>query len=536
LVRLDAVVALLFVIIPLVALARRLSVAYPIVLVLSGLVLGFIPGLPAIPLQPNIVLLVFLPPLLYWEALSAPLVAIRQNARTVGALVIGLVVATAAAVGVVAHALIPNLPWAAAFALGAIVSPTDAVAFAPIAARISMPPRIIAIIEAEGLLNDATALILYTSAVAAMVSGVYRFSSIVLAFIESSIFAVALGVAVGALIAAVWKRVRDPDLQAATALIAPYVAYLPAHYFNISAVLSVVSASLFLNRYAVSAMTPDARQRSNNIGKTISFLMNAIIFLLVGLQLHPALVTLSVYSREHIFAYALAIAATVILIRFAWIFGMGLIPRRRPRDFIPSDEWKLRVIGSWAGFRGGISLAAALALPIAVASGAAFPRRQLMIFLVFGVIFVTLVGQGLTFPWLLRLLRLGDDNREAREMRYALAQMSSVALMRLARFESDHHLNAETLDVLKRRYSLRAQRYSLDALPDVLSEARIYHDASRELLEAQRAKLDEMQRQGRIDGNVRTRIQTMLDLEELQLERLLILEQSGAAAAEAVTR
>jgi CPA1 family monovalent cation:H+ antiporter len=530
LVRPDAIVALLFVIIPLVALARRLSIAYPIVLVLSGLLIGFVPGLPAIPLQPDLVLLIFLPPLLYWEALSAPLVAIRRNARTVSALVVGLVVATTLVVGVVAHALIPRLPWAAAFAIGAIVSPTDAVAFAPIAARISIPPRIIAIIEAEGLLNDATALILYTSAVAALVSGAYRPGEVVLAFAGSSIFAIALGLTVGVLIAAVWKRVRDPDLQAATALIAPYVAYLPAHYFNISAVLSVVTASLYLNRYAVSAMTPDARQRSNNIGKTISFLMNATIFLLVGLQLHPALVTLSVYSRTQIFLYALAVAATVIVVRFAWIFGMGVVSRRRTPDYARGDDWKLRVIASWAGFRGGISLAAALALPITIAAGVPFPRRQLIIFLVFGVIFVTLVGQGLTFPWLLRALRLSDDNREQREMRFALSQLSSVALVRLASFEREHRLNAETLDVLKRRYSLRAQRYSVDVLPDVLSEARIYHDASRELLEAQRAKLDELQRQGRIDGNVRARIQTMLDLEELQLERVLVLEQSTAPA------
>jgi CPA1 family monovalent cation:H+ antiporter len=228
--------------------------------------------------------------------------------------------------------------------------------------------------------------------------------------------------------------------------------------------------------------------------------------------------------------YALAIAVVVILTRFAWIYGMGIVSRRRKTDHLKSDEWKLRFIASWAGFRGGISLAAALALPEVIHSGVDFPRRQLTIFVTFGVIFVTLVGQGLTFPWILKLLRLSDDNREQREMRYALSQMSSVALRRLARFEKERHLAPETLDVLKRRYTLRVQRYSLDALPDAVAEARIYHDASREMIEAQRIELRELQRQGRIDGSVRTRVETMLDLEELQLERLLILEEHTLAA------
>jgi CPA1 family monovalent cation:H+ antiporter len=531
--RLDVAIALLFVIVPLVALARRINVAYPIVLVVSGLALGFVPGLPVIPLSPDVVLLLFLPPLLYWEALQAPVRAMRENSGVVRSLVFGLVIATTTAVAVVAHAIVPHLPWPVAFVIGAVVSPTDAVAFAPVAERIGVPTRTIAVIEAEGLLNDATALIIYASAVAAVASGTFSLRMTALAFVGSAIASVAFGLAVGVLITFVWRRLRDTDLQTAISIVAPFIAYLPAHAWGISGVLAVVTASLYVNRIAIGSMTAEARRRAIGFGQTVTFVMNTAIFLLVGLQLHPVLAALSVYSRKSLVLMALAISATVVAVRFVWIFGQRAIfgARTRIADH-PDDEWKMRLIASWAGFRGGVSLAAALAIPTVVAGGADFPRRQLTIFLTYGVILVTLVGQGLTFPALLTWLRIGRDDREARETRTALAHMARVALVRLDELERERTSGSrDALDVLRRRYALKAQRYEETPRHEELDDARIYHAAARELLAVQRTELVRLQNAGTLDSTVCARVVSMLDLEELDLETIAALDDREIAPA-----
>lgn len=517
--RIDIVVVLLFAIIPLVALARRANIAYPIVLVLSGLVLGFIPGLPAVPLPPDTILLVFLPPLLYWEALTAPIGAMRENAGIVRTLVIGLVIATTTVVAIVAHAIVPHLPWPVAFVIGAVVSPTDAVAFAPVAERIGVPARTLAIVQAEGLLNDGTALVIYATAVAAVVSGTFVLRDALLSFTISSIAAILLGIAVGALVTLIWRRLRDTDLQTAVSVIAPFLAFLPAHHLGISGVVAVVSASLYINRFAISALTAEARQRAIGLGQSVAFLMNAIIFLLVGLQLHPVLVKLSVYSRGTLLIMALAISLTVIAVRFAWIFGQRYVLRLPGRIAEqPQDEWKLRFVTAWAGFRGGVSLAAALAIPQTVASGVDFPRRQLIVFLTFGVILFTLVGQGLTFPWLLGKLRLSSDDGDARELRKIVGRISRVALARLRRLEHEEPDERAVFDILRRHYTLRAQRYGLDARPEHIDAARGYHHAARELLAVQRAELARLQDDGTLDSGLRAKVESMLDLEEIELD------------------
>jgi Na+/H+ antiporter len=526
--RIDVVVALLFAVIPLVVLARRVNIAYPIVLVLGGLALGFTPGLPAIHLPPEVVLVVFLPPLLYWEALTAPIGTMRAQAGVVRTLVVGLVIATTIGVAIVAHAIVPHLPWAAAFVLGAIVAPTDAVAFSVIAKRLGIPHRTIAVIEAESLLNDATALVLYTSAVAAVVSGTFALRNVALAFVVSSLGAIALGIVVGLLVRVLWRRVHDTDLQIAISVLAPFLAYLPAERLGISAVLAVVTTGVFVNRFAPNTLTPEARERSAGFWQTVAFLMNALIFMLVGLQLHPVLTSLAGYSRSRLLFMALAIGATVIAIRLAWLFAQRYVLRLRYRFADrPAEEWKHRLIASWAGFRGGVSLAMALALPATVASGAEFPRRQLTIFLTFGVIFATLVGQGLALPWLVRRLHIETDDEERSAIRKTLASTSRAALSRLRPLERSQRADGAALAVLRRHYERREHRYSgrSRAAAREGDGLRGYEDVARELLAAERAEMLGLQRRGAIDSNVLARVEALLDLEELELNRITAVDE-----------
>ncbi|HYZ15231.1 MAG TPA: Na+/H+ antiporter [Candidatus Acidoferrum sp.] len=526
--RIDVVVALLFAVIPLVVVARRANIAYPIVLVLGGLALGFAPGLPAIHLPPDVVLVVFLPPLLYWEALSAPIRTMRAQAGIVRTLVVGLVIATTIGVALVAHAIVPHMPWAAAFVLGAIVAPTDSVAFSVVAKRLAIPHRTVAVIEAESLLNDGTALVLYASAVAAVVSGSFALRNVVLEFVVSSLGAIALGIVVGLLVRELWRHVQDTDLQIAISVLAPFLAYLPAERFGISAVLAVVTTGLFVNRFAPSTLTAEARERSAGFWQTIAFLMNALIFMLVGLQLHPVLTTLAGYARGRLLLMALAIAATVIAIRIGWLFAQRYVLRLRYHFADrPSEEWKHRLIASWAGFRGGVSLAMALALPLTVASGADFPRRQLTIFLTFGVILATLVGGGLALPWLVRQLRLESDDGERSAIRKALASTSQAALARLRALEGSHGGDPAAIALLRRHYEQRQHRYAgrSDAPVSERDGLRAYEDLARELIAAERAEMLGLQRRGTIDSNVLARVEALLDLEELELNRIAAVDE-----------
>ncbi len=519
--RIEIVVALLFVVIPLVAFARRANVAYPIVLVIGGLALGFVPGLPAIKLPSETILLGFLPPMLYLEALNAPLGAIAENAGLIRTLVVGLVIVTMSGVAVVAHAMIPHMPWAAAFVLGAVVAPTDAVAFSSIGERLGVPHRTIAVIEAEGLLNDATALVFYASAVTAVVSGTFSLRQTLVAFVVSCVGAVTIGVAVGALLIGVWRSVRAADLQVALCVLAPFLAYLPAHDLGVSGVLAVVTTGIVISRFARGVLTPKARERASGLGQTAVFLMNALIFILVGLQLHPILTALSVYSRGRLLLIAVAISAVVVVVRIAWLFGQrAIFPYRMTAD--PADEWKQRLVTAWAGFRGGISLAAALAIPATVASGADFPRRQLTIFVTFGVIFITLVGQGLTLPLLISRLRLERPDAPDLQARRAIAHISGVALAHLRAIEVRRDVGRDSIDALRRHYQNRKRRFSVRNAGRPASSEPLhgYDRAAREIVGVQRAELIAMYRRGRIDGATMSHIEGMLDLEELGLEQL----------------
>lgn len=490
--RIDFLVATLAVSIPLVALARRINVGYPVLLVLGGLALSFIPSPPHPEIDPNLILLVFLPPLLYWQAVTAPTDTMRSNVRAIGSLAVWLVFATAALVAVIAHAIVPGIAWPAAIALGAVVAPTDDVAFWPVAHRLGLPRSIIVLIGGEALLNDAPSLVLYGIAVAAAVSGTFSFAGESLRLLWVVPSSIGIGLLAGAAVSFVWKRVRDAQLQTLSAIVLPYLAYLPAAQLGLSGVLAVLTAAVWINR-TQTTLEPQARQHGAAFWDTAVFVINAIMFVLLGFHLHDALPTLGRYPPAVLAGSIAAVNAAVLGLRFGWVFlGRGF------------GDWKSRTIVGWVGLRGAVSLAAAMAIPRTVAGGAPFAHRDFIILLAFSVILVTLVGQGLTLPWLVARVRPNREGAEAKEERHAFATMREAALRRVRELELEGRIVPDHAQHLRHWYVHRVEASAI----------------ARELVEVERASLIEARDRGLIDSTVMRRAQAVLDMEELRLDHV----------------
>jgi CPA1 family monovalent cation:H+ antiporter len=509
------VIALLAATIPLVALARRAGIPYPVVLVIGGLILGFIPGLPRIQLNPDLVFVIFLPPLLYWEAVTAPTDEMRANAAWIWSLALGLVIATTVAVALTAHTLVPGMAWAVAFVFGAIVAPTDETAFAPTLERFRIPRRLVAIIEGESLLNDAGALIIYAAAVTAVVTGVFSARQMLLHFVFAAVGAVAIGLAVGWLAIRAWRAFPEAEIQQVISLVLPFAAYVPAQRLEWSGVLAVVTAGVYVNHYTPIVVTPLARLHATGFWGTLVFLANVVIFLLVGLQLHGILASLSRFSTRSLILDALAVNATVIGVRFLWALGQGIVIRLWQHGRAGAQrQWKSQIIGAWAGLRGGVSLAAALAIPVAVAGGQPFPNRDLLIFLTFTVIFVTLVGGAITLPFVVARLKVKDDGVDDAEERRALHAMAAATRGRLDELEKNGRLTAPSAAMLRRHYDRELTR----ALGET-RDAERFGDVEQEILNIERSTLIELRNRGEIDNVVLRRLQLTLDMQEVQLNR-----------------
>ena len=510
----DIIVALLALSVPLVVLARSIKVGYPVVLVLGGLVLWLIPGLPHVEIHPGLIFLVFLPPLLYWQAVTAPTREMRSNVGAIGWLAIGLVLATAIAVALIAKAIVPGLGWPAAIALGAIVAPTDDVAFWQVAERLGLPRRITALIGGEAMLNDATALILYGVAIAAAVSGTFSPAGVGLRLLWIVPVSVAIGVLVGRAISLAWSRVRDPQLQIMISVIAPYLAYLPAAQLGLSGVLAVVTTGVVANRTSPKVLTPDARQRAAGFWGTTVFLMNAGMFVLIGFHLQNTLPTLGRYPIAELAGLVVAVNVAVVGLRIAWIFVGGAASDRLRRTSWAEgeDRWKYRAIASWSGLRGAVSLAAALALPRTISDGTPFVHRDLIVLVAFSVILVTLVGQGLTLPWVVSRLRLRDDVAEQEEERRAFAAMREAALQRVDELVREGRVVSDHAQQLRRWYDSCSDSAATGSAPSL--------DVVRELVNVERETLIDARDRGLIDNTVLRRLQAALDMEELRLDNL----------------
>jgi monovalent cation/hydrogen antiporter len=501
-------------------LARPLGVPYPILLVLGGLVLGFVPGVPAVELPPDLVLVLFLPPLLYSASFFSSPRDLRADLRAISLLAVGLVLATMTAVAVTAHALVERLPWAAAFTLGAIVAPTDPLAATAIGRRLGVPRRLLTVLEGESLVNDASALVAYRIAVTVTVGGTtFVLWQAGLRFVVGVTGGVAVGLAVGWLAAQVRRRVDDPPAEIVLSVVTGYAAYLPADQLGVSGVLAAVTAGLYVGWRAPELASVPTRLLGFSFWEVLVYLLNAILFILVGLQLQPILGELSGRSTAVLLGQAALVSAVVIAVRVAWLFTVPYLVRaldRRPSQVARRVGARERLVSGWCGMRGAVSLAAALALPLA------FPERDLIVFLTFGVILSTLVVQGLTLPALIRRLGVHGDRVEEREELRARLEATAAALARLDELAAEDWTRDDTIERLRGLYDFRRRRLKarVGKIEDDGYEDRslAYQRLVRELLEAQRRTIVRLRNQGTISSDVMRRIERDLDLEDSRLE------------------
>jgi monovalent cation/hydrogen antiporter len=513
------IVSLLVAVAVLSAIATRLGVPYPILLVVGGLGLGFAPGVPDVRLEPDLVLVVFLPPLLYGGAFFANLRELRADLRTITLNSTLLVVATAAAVAVIAHALVAHLPWAVCFALGAIVAPTDPLAATAIARRYDVPRRTINVLEGESLINDASALVLYKIALGAVGGGAFSLLDAGTTFVGAAAGGIAIGLAAALVLREIRRRLDDPPVEITISLRSGYAAYVPADAIGASGVVAAVTAGIALGWWAPGITTPNVRQELFSLWSSLTFLLNAILFVLIGLQLPAILDALSGESLRFLLGSGAAISAVVIGTRFAWGWTMPYVVRaldRRPSQRERRVGWRLRIVSSWSGMRGAVSLAAALALPTAT------PQRELVIFLTFAVILVTVVLQGLTLPALIRALGVHDDGGEATEELRARLAATQAALARIEELGAEEWTRDDTIermtglyDYRRRRLKARAGKIEDDGYED---RSTAYQRLIREVLDAQRRAIVGLRNDGTISNDVMHRIERELDLEDQRLE------------------
>jgi CPA1 family monovalent cation:H+ antiporter len=519
----ETFVLLFTIVVALVSVARRFGIPYPILLVLGGLGLGFVPGLPELRLDPDIVFLLFLPAILYFAAVFTSFRDFRSNLRTISMLAVGLVFTTTTAVAVVAHEAI-GLPWGAAFTLGAIVSPPDAVAATAIARRLGLPQRIVTILEGESLVNDATALVAYRVAVAAVMTGLFSFWDAVLGFVFVAAGGVAVGLAVGWIAGQLRRRVDDPPVQMTLSLLTPFAAYLPAEALHVSSVLAVVTTGLYIGGIRL-LLAPATRIQALAVWEVVIFLLNGFIFILIGLQLPAIMRELAVYPLPRLIGWATLVSLTVVVVRFLWVFpttylSRALFPRLRERD--PYPPWRSVFVIAWTGMRGVVSLAAAFALPFALPGGAPFPGRNLILFLTFGVILATLVLQGMMLPAILRWLGIADPDAHRREEREARLKAANAAIARLEELAAEDGQDLGHLDRLRWRYENRSQRLAVKSdLPEMEICEGIsggYERLRRDLIAVERSVIRELRDKGVINDDVMLRIDRELDLDETRME------------------
>ena len=507
------------------ALARRLQIPYPIVLVIGGALFGFVPGLPEVTLDPDVVLVVFLPPLLYSAAFFANLGDLRRDLRAISITSIGLVLATMCAVAVVAHELIPGMSWEVAFVLGAIVSPTDPLAGAMIMRRLDVPRRQVSVVEGEGLFNDATALVAFRVAVAAVVGGSFSLADAGVDFVLAAVGGVAIGLAVGWAVAEIRKRTEDAQVSITISLLTGYAAFIPANAIGASGVLAAVTAGIYMGIRGPSIIPPRTRLQGLFVWDILDFLINAVLFVLVGLQLRTVIDALGGYSVGSLAGYALAISGVVITTRLVWANTVPYIIRaldRREGQRARRVGAGPRLIVAWSGMRGAVSLAAALAIPLTTDAGAAFPNRDLIIFLTFAVIFFTLVVQGLSLPAVIRAVGLTRDGSEENEEIRARLIAAKAALDQLDLLEGEEWTRDETVERMRALYRYRKRRFAARAgkIEDDGYEDRslAYQHMVQIVLAAQRDALIRERSRGTISNEVMNRVIRELDLEETRLE------------------
>jgi CPA1 family monovalent cation:H+ antiporter len=505
-------------------LARRINVAPAILLLLAGIVLAFVPGMPSLQLPPELVLLLVLPPLIYSASVAMSWREFKFNLRVIILLSVGCVIFTAFAVAAATHYLI-GLPWGVGFLLGAIVAPPDVVAPLAIARKLGLPRRILVVLEGEGLANDATALILYRFAVAAISTGMFSLPGATGTFVGIVAGEVLFGAAVGWLSLRVRHHARDPQVEITLSLITPYIAYWIPEHFGGSGVIATVACGLYISWNGPLWISAATRLQGIFFWDLVIYLIEGLLFLLTGFQMRSLFEKSKAFPLDDILSATALVVVIVIVARFAWVFPATYLPRllnKRLRARDPSPPWQWPFVIAFTGVRGAVSLAAALALPFALPGGGGFPYRDLILFVSFGVIFITLVGLGLGLPLVVRWLGVAQAGRnehqaeresEIAARREALAE----ALKSLDAMTDDRELSDEVVKLLRARHETRANQLPDSLDPDTHDVSAAGTDLTRELISSERKFIHVLLRDGRITDEIRRRIERDLDLEEASL-------------------
>jgi CPA1 family monovalent cation:H+ antiporter len=522
----QTLIVLLVVVAAVAVVASRLKVPPAILLVVTGVVLALVPGLPTVELAPELVLLLVLPPVVYSSSVALSWSEFKVNLRPIALLAVGCVGFTTVAVAAATHYVI-GFPWAVGFVLGAIVSPPDAMAPLSIARRLNIPRRIVVVLEGEGLANDATALVLYRFAVAAVSEGVFSPSHAAGTFAAIVVGEIFWGIGVGWLMLRLRRWVRDPRIEITLSLVTPFLAFWPPEFMGGSGVLATVTTGLYISWNGLRLISSATRLQGIFFWDLLIYLIEGVVFLITGLQARPLVARIEQYPWSALVISSLTVCAVVILSRFVWMYPATylprwLIPSVRRKD--PSPPWQWPFALAFTGVRGIVSLAAALAIPFTVAGGAAFPDRDLILFLTFVVILVTLVGQGLLLPPVIRGLGLANaGRRERRENRdeelRARRRAIEAAIKRLGELTVERALPDQVAHPARARHRDRLKHIDnrIDGNEGHRKLTELDDEIELLLIEAERESINELFRDGMLKAEARRRIERELDLREAHL-------------------
>ena len=501
-------------------IARHYRFPYPIALVVGGGAMGFIPNLPDLPLDPQFILVLVLPPILYQAALLTSWRDFKANIGPIGRLAIGLVIVTTLAVGAAFKLLVPEVPWAVAFVLGAIVSPPDAVAATTILSRLNIPRRVVTILEGESLVNDASGLVIYKFAVAAVITGAFSILDAGVQFAQVAVGGALVGSVLAMLFVAIHRRLGDTFIEVLTTLAVPYVAYVLAESLHLSGVLAVVAAGLVRGRYSPRIVSAETRIIARSVWNLLVFLLNCLVFMLIGLQLSQVTARLSGTPVAELILAAMLISTVAILVRFAWIYPAIWVARllmgkaRREAEPMPEAE---PFIMSWCGMRGIVSLAAALALPVTIpGTETPFPERDLIVFLAFVVIAVTLVLQGLSLPALILRLKVARDGSLYEEHHNASQSLGAAAVRAIEELAAAEGAPPDLTAHLCAEFSSKYDRAGAGT-PAQLERTVLALRMRDAALHAQREELIRIWRNNQISDDVLHHIEEDLDYHESHL-------------------
>jgi CPA1 family monovalent cation:H+ antiporter len=505
--------------------ARKLGVPYPIVLVVAGLLIGFIPAMPAIKLEPDVVFLVILPPLLYHSAWVTSWREFRANLVSISTLAFGLVGFTVVAVAFLAPRVLHGFDWRLGFVLGAVVAPTDALAATAIGRRIGLPHRTMALLEGESLLNDASGLLMLEFGTAMVVDGEAPTLAMGLSrLLWLTLGGTAVGLAVGWVVDRFERRVNYGAIEITLSLLVPYTAYLLAEAVHASGVLAVVACGLLVSWRSAEFYAADVRLESAAVWETIDFILNGVTFVLIGLQLPAVWAGIHDYSAGTLITDAIIFTTMLILLRLIWVYVASslaqFVRRRIFGQLVAPIPSKQKFVLGWTGMRGVIALAAAISLPVTLDNGAPFPHRNVIIFFTFSVILITLVGQGLTLPALVRALDLKSSGKLEEEERQARVILLTTALNHIRRKQSSgSDETARVYEHLAEHYQRRLNELETPDRSDggEVAETAFYRRLHTEVLQVERNRAIQLRKEGRINDEILRRLQQELDIGEIRL-------------------